>query len=386
MEKSLSLSVHQLVDFLLRTGDIDNRVYNKTTMSEGTKIHSFHQSRQKKNYIPEYYLRETFYVSDFTVTLDGRADGIIIEDDGATVDEIKSTIMPLEEYFESQKEWHLGQAKCYALMYAHLNNLFEIKVQLTYIQQIDKEKMVKHFSYKTSELEEYVKDLIIDYIDFYNYIFERTEKRNESAKTLAFPYPEFRKGQKELAKYVYGIAVNGGTLFAEAPTGIGKTMSTLYPYVRSFKDEENQKIFYLTAKNSGRLMAFEATKLLQETGLVASGIVITAKDKMCLCPGKGCNPDECPFAKDYYSHIRKVITESIRQYNLFSPEVITDIAKQYAICPFELSLDLSLYVDIIICDYNYLFDPMVYLKRYFDEDASKMIVLVDEARNLVDRG
>lgn len=386
MEKSLSLSVHQLVDFLLRTGDIDNRVYNKTTMNEGTKIHSFHQSRQKKNYIPEYYLRETFYVSDFTVTLDGRADGIIIEEDGATVDEIKSTITPLEEYFESQKEWHLGQAKCYALMYAHLNNLSEIKVQLTYIQQIDKEKMVKHFSYKTSELEEYVKDLIKDYIDFYNYIFEHTEKRNESAKTLAFPYPEFRKGQKELAKYVYGVAVNGGTLFAEAPTGIGKTMSTLYPYVRSFKDEENQKIFYLTAKNSGRLMAFEATKLLQETGLVASGIVITAKDKMCLCPGKGCNPDECPFAKDYYTHIRKVITESIRQYNLFSPEVITNIAKQYAICPFELSLDLSLYVDIIICDYNYLFDPMVYLKRYFDEDASKMIVLVDEAHNLVDRG
>jgi len=386
MEKTLSLSVHQLVDFLLRTGDIDNRVYNKTTMSEGTKIHSFHQSRQKSNYFPEYYLRETFYVSDFSVTLDGRADGIIVDEHSATVDEIKSTIMPLEEYFESQKEWHLGQAKCYALMYAHLNKLSEINVQLTYIQQVTKEKMLKNFTYKTSELEEYVNGLIVDYIDFYTYIFERTEKRNESAKTLAFPYPEFRKGQKELAKYVYGIAVNGGTLFAEAPTGIGKTMSTLYPYVRSFKDEENQKIFYLTAKNSGRTMAFEATELLLEKGLVASGIMITAKDKVCLCPGKGCNPDECPYAKDYYTHIRKVLTESIKKYNLFSPEVITDIAEQYTICPFELSLDLSLYVDIIVCDYNYLFDPMVYLKRYFDEDASKMIVLVDEAHNLVDRG
>lgn len=385
MEKVLSLSVHQLVDFLLRTGDIDNRVYNKTTMSEGTKIHSFHQARQNSNYISEFYLKETFYVEDFMVTLDGRADGVILGD-VVTIDEIKSTISPLEEYFESQKEWHLGQAKCYALMYAHLYHLDVIDIQLTYIHQIDNTKMKKRFSYKTSALEEDIKNLIKDYIGFYRYIFERTEKRNLSAQTLKFPFPKFRAGQKELSKYAYGIAKNGGILFAEAPTGIGKTMSTLYPFTKSFADEENEKIFYLTAKNSGRVTAYEATKLLLENGLFASAIMITAKDKTCLCPGKGCNPDECPFAKDYYTKIRNVIAESIKEHQLFSPEVITDIAKHYAICPFELSLDLSLYVDIIICDYNYLFDPMVYLKRYFDEDASNMIALIDESHNLVDRG
>ena len=386
MEKSLSLSVHQLVDFLLRTGDIDNRVYNKTTMSEGTKIHSFYQSKQKSNYISEFYLKETFYVSDFTVTLDGRADGVIIENDGVTIDEIKSTISPLEDYYKSQKDWHLGQAKCYALMYAHLYHLDEIGIQLTYIHQIENTKMYKHFKFKTSALEENIHNLIKDYIGFYQFIFDRTVKRNESAKTLEFPFIEFRKGQKELSKYAYGIAKNGGILFAEAPTGIGKTMSTLYPFAKSFSDEENEKIFYLTAKNSGRSMAFEATKLLLENGLYASAIMITAKDKICFCPGKGCNPDECPFAKDYYTNIRKILVDSIKEYQLFSPEVITDIAKQYAVCPFELSLDLSLYVDIIVCDYNYLFDPMVYLKRYFDEDASKMIALIDESHNLVDRG
>lgn len=386
MEKRLSLSVHQLVDFLLRTGDIDNRVFNKTTMSEGTKIHSFYQSKQNKNYISEYYLRETFYVSDFEVTLDGRADGVIINDDNVIIDEIKSTISPLKEYYEEQKEWHLGQAKCYALMYAHLNKLDKISVQLTYIHQIDNSKMYKLFSYTTKDLEKEVNDLIKDYLGFYQLIFDRTTKRNESARTLSFPFSNFRKGQREFSKYAYGIANNGGVLFVEAPTGTGKTMSTLYPFAKSFAEEENEKIFYLTAKNSGRITAYEATKLLIEHGLDASAIMITAKDKICFCPGKGCNPDECPFAKGYYTNIRRVITESLSEYNLFSPEVVTEIAKRNAICPFELSLDLSLYVDIIICDYNYLFDPMVYLKRYFDEDASKMIVLIDESHNLVDRG
>ena len=355
-------------------------------MSEGTKIHTFYQSKQNKNYIPEYYLKEVFYVDDFMISLDGRADGVIINDDNVTIDEIKSTISPLEECYESQKEWHLGQAKCYALMYAHANHIDKINVQLTYIHQIDNSKMFKFFTFDVEELERDIHKLLEDYIEFYKFIFERTEKRNLSAKTLNFPFPDFRAGQKRLSKYAYGIAKNGGILFVEAPTGIGKTMSTLYPFAKSFADEENSKIFYLTAKNSGRVTAFEATKLLLEEGLFASAIMITAKDKMCFCPGKGCNPDECPFAKDYCTHVRKVIIESIRENQLFSPELISDIAKRYAICPFELSLDLSLFVDIIVCDYNYLFDPMVYLKRYFDEDASKMICLIDESHNLVERG
>ena len=271
-------------------------------------------------------------------------------------------------------------------MYAHYKHLNSINIQLTYIHQIDNSRMLKHFTFSTSELESYVNNLIKDYLDFYKLIFARSEKRNESAKTLDFPFSHFRKGQKELAKYAYGIAKNGGLMFVEAPTGIGKTMSTLYPFAKSFADEENEKIFYLTAKNSGRIAAFEATKLLLEKGLYASAIMITAKDKVCFCPDKGCNPDECPFAKGYYTKIRNVLIESIKEHQLFTPELISEIATHYAICPFEFSLDLSLYVDIILCDYNYLFDPMVYLKRYFDEDASKMIVLVDESHNLVDRG
>ena len=386
MEKKLKLSVHQLVDFLLRVGDIDNRIYNSTTMQEGSRIHAIYQHMQGSNYLSEYSLFETFKVDDFEISLEGRADGIIVRGDEVTIDEIKSTVAKLDEYYEEQKEWHLGQAKCYALMYAHEKNLDHISVNLTYINQIDETKLVKHFSYTTEELEKDIEKLLHEYLDFYRYIFDRTKKRNESAAKLDFPFDDFRKGQRKLAKYTYGIATNGGILICEAPTGIGKTISTLYPSVKSFALEKNEKIFYLTAKNSAKEAAFQAMNLLQEKGLEATDILITAKDKICYCPGKACNPDECPYAKGYYTKIREILVDSLHKFKTFSRETILSIASFNGICPFELSLDLSLYVDVIICDYNYFFDPIVYLKRYFDEDAINNVVLVDEAHNLADRG
>lgn len=386
MEKKLKLSVHQLVDFLLRKGDIDNRVFNKSTMAEGNRIHSFYQARQGNNYLSEYFLCEKFIVDDFEIELEGRADGIIVKKGEYIVDEIKSTIVPLEEFFDNQGEWHLGQAKCYALMIAKSFNLNFVGVQLTYIHQLFDEKMSKSFVFSFEELEKYVTLLLKDYLSFYKMIFERINKRNASALSLEFPFSSFRDGQRKLAKYSFGIATNGGVMFAEAPTGIGKTISTLYPFAKSFASEENEKIFYLTAKNSGKDSAFEAAKLLISNGLECSTLIITAKDKICFCPGKACNPDECPYAKDYYSKIRSVLTKELKKNNVFSLAKIIQIASHNAICPFELSLDLSLFVDIIICDYNYLFDPMVYLKRYFDEASPKSIVLVDEAHNLVERG
>lgn len=386
MNKSLKLSVHQLVDFLLRTGDIDNRIYNSSTMSEGTRIHAYYQSKQGNNYISEYQLYEVFKVDDFEVALEGRADGIIVSGTEVTIDEIKSTVAELDSYYEEQKEWHLGQAKCYALMYAHEKNLDHVNIKLTYINQITEERKVKNFSFTVLELEKDIISLIREYLDFYRFIYERTEKRNESAKALEFPYSEFRKGQRKLAKYTYSISTKGGVLFCEAPTGIGKTVSTLFPAVKSFAEGRNEKIFYLTAKNSGKETAYQTVVAMREKGLYASEILLTAKDKICYCPGKACNPDECPYAKGYYTKIKNVLIDALKKNNSFSRETILSIASHNAICPFELSLDLSLYVDIIICDYNYFFDPIVYLKRYFDEDALNNVVLVDEAHNLVERG
>lgn len=385
MNYRLELSVHQLVDFLLRRGDIDNRVYNQETMAEGTRIHSAHQSKQGKRYLSEYPLRGTFNVRNFEIILEGRADGIIVADDGYTVDEIKSTIAPLEEFYLDQKDWHLGQAQCYALMFAMERDIEHVNIQLTYIHQLDKSKLIKVFEYTRSELEEIINQLLNEYIDFYEYILERTKRRNKSIKNLQFPFDNFRDGQRELSKYSYSIADKGGTLFVEAPTGIGKTISTLYPYVKSLANEENDKIFYLTAKNSGKETAFNMSRLLQDHGMLATPIIITAKDQICFCPGKSCNPDECPFAKGYYTNLRKAIVYGLDHYQYFDQQVISEIATKYAICPFEFSLDLSLFSDIIVCDYNYFFDPLVYLKRYFDETYSNKLILVDEAHNLIER-
>ncbi len=387
MEKYLTLSVHQLVDFLLRTGDIDNRVFNRSSMQEGSRLHAVYQNKQGSDYISEYPLKRDFTVDEVTVTLEGRADGIIKRKNGDfIIDEIKTTVVPLEEFKQENLAWHLGQAKCYALMFALEQNLDHIGVRLTYIRQgHEKEKNIEEFPFFTAELKQYVYSLLEDYLAFYNIIFRAQENRNATIANLEFPFPKYRRGQRELAKYSFAIAKNGGRFYCEAPTGIGKTMSTLYPFIKAMSLDEKSKIFYLTAKTSGKESAYHAINLLKEKGLIINDIVITAKDKICFSKGKACNPDECPFTKAYYNKIQSVLRYSLLHYDTFDYQTIINIAHENEICPFELELDLSLFSDVIICDYNYMFDPLSYMKRYFDDDSSHYLALIDEAHNLVDR-
>ena len=384
---TIELSVHQLVDFLLRKGDIDNRVFNRSSMQEGTLLHALYQSKQGDNYISEYALKRSFMVDGIEIILQGRADGIIKKSKTHyIVDEIKTTVMELEEFRDNNLAWHLGQAKCYAYMFAKIMELSSIDVRLTYIKQgKDSKKLIEQYTYQTLDLEKELYDLLEQYVEFYNLVLENTARRDASIKDLEFPFDSYRDGQKELAKYVYSVASHGGQLFVEAPTGIGKTMSTLFPYIKFLPEKENNKIFYLTAKATGKESAHHAISLLRENNLYISNVVLTSKDKICFCKDKACNPDECPFTKGYYNKIKDIIKESILRYEDFDYETICHIAKKYSVCPFELELDLSLYTDVIICDYNYVFDPISYLKRYFDDVNPEHLVLVDEAHNLVDR-
>ena len=383
----IELSVHQLVDFLLRSGDIDNRVFNRSSQTEGSRLHQVYQSSQGKNYISEYQLKQTFLIDDVEIVLQGRADGIIKKSAKEyIIDEIKTTVIELDEFREENLEWHLGQAKCYAYMFAHALNLENIGIRLTYIKQgQNSKKLIDDYQFFTSELERDVYGYLENYMSFYNVVLRLNEQRDASIKDLKFPFKKYRQGQKELSKYVYSVAKNKGKLFIEAPTGIGKTMSTIFPYIKYLTEDEQSKIFYLTAKATGKENAHKALQILKENDLSISDVVITSKEKICFCKGKSCNPDECPFTKGYYSKIRDVIKESILRYDDFDYDTICYIANKYEVCPFELELDLSLFCDVIICDYNYVFDPISYMKRYFDEDASHHLVLVDEAHNLVDR-
>ena len=387
MSKSLTLSVHQLVDFLLRTGDIDTRVFNRSSMTEGSRIHSSYQSAQGSNYMSEYPLLHRFVVEGVEITLQGRADGIIKRKSGEfIIDEIKSTVEDLQKFRDENFEWHIGQAKCYAYLFALEQKLESISVRLTYIKQgKEREKRIEDYFFLTAELEQYVHSLMEDYLDFYNLIFRHIEAKNKSIQGLSFPFDKYRQGQRELAKYCYAIGKNGGHLFVEAPTGIGKTMSTLFPFIKASDDNDETKIFYLTAKTSGKESAYNAVNILKDKGLIANDIVITAKDKICFCKGSACNPDECPYAKGYYNKIQSVLKFSLLNDSTFGPEKIIQIAKDNEICPFEFELDLSLFCDIIICDYNYMFDPISYMQRYFAEDASCHLALVDEVHNLIDR-
>ena len=385
----LSLSVHQLVDVLLRRGDIDNRVYNQETMNAGSRLHSFYQSKQGEGYLAETYLSARIEVEGGVITLSGRADGLFFRDEVPVIDEIKTTIAPVQEFAAEQEAWHLGQAVCYAYMYLCMQGGSKAGVRLTYFHQINTEdKLIKDYEFSFDELEERVKGYCRDYLADRAITDAHVKSRDLSAKDLPFPYSVFRQGQRELSKYVFGIAKHGGTLFVEAPTGIGKTMSTLYPYVKAFKEGRVDKIFYLTAKNTGAQSAYSAMGDLIDKGLDALDITLLAKEKVCFCPGCECNPDECPFARGYYGKLRGAITEALESKKRLDVDFLRQFCLEKELCPFEFQLDLSLRCDVIIADYNYFFDPIVHLERYFDDavDASTDLLLIDEAHNLLDRG
>ncbi len=386
MNPKIVLSVHGLVDFLLRKGDIDNRVYNSSSMLEGTRIHLRYQQIQKGNYLSEQYLSASLEIEGYTFELSGRADGIIVGGAQPIIDEIKSTVSELETFYESQKEWHLGQAQVYAYMYCKENGLDACGIRLTYISQQDnKDKLILNFSFTFDQLEERVRRLCEEYLHFYRKIDAHNEARTLSSRNLEFPFEQYRPGQRDMARYVYGSILNRKPTFIEAPTGIGKTISTLFPAVKSFSTLGVEKIFYLSSKNVIKEVAYSTCRILSENGLIARVIKLTAKEKMCRVDSRKCNPDECPFTKGYYDKLKAVIDETISSHLLLDEDKINLLADEHEMCPFELQLDLSLFCDIIICDYNYLFDPIAYLRRFFDQEKVPYVALIDEAHNLVDR-
>ncbi len=358
-------------------------------MQMGTKLHGVQQEKQGNSYLSEYPLSGTISRPLGELALSGRADGIIIGGSSPVIDEIKTTIIPLKDFYNQQSQWHKGQALVYAYLYLQKNGGDGASIQLTYLSQVRSgESMVKRFHYTRKEIEDIVEGYCDDYLAFYQRQFRHWKERDDSAKELQFPYPNFRDGQRELAKYCFGIAKKGGILFAEAPTGIGKTMSTLFPFVKSFDERRVQKIFYFTAKNTGAQSAAEAIGELREKGLVVRDSNLLAKEKICLCPGHRCNPDDCKFAKGYYTKLKAAIETALDSGERFDQAAISCWCRNAELCPFEFQLDLSLFSDIVIGDYNYFFDPIVHLERYFDPsvDQSKFLVLIDEAHNLVDRG
>ncbi|MBC1568674.1 ATP-dependent DNA helicase [Listeria sp. FSL L7-1425] len=380
--KKVQISVRRLVEFVQRSGSIDSRMTSSDRALEGTKIHQLLQKEAGEEYVAEVRLNLERVVDEIAFSLDGRADGII---NAQTIDEIKTTETPMEEITEDFRPLHWAQLICYGFMLAEKSDLPEVTLQLTYYQVLDKE--VKRFQRVMSraEMGAFVDDLLSKYAVWAKAAAAWEMKRNKTIQALTFPYDSYRSGQRELAIAVYRTVSSEESLFCEAPTGIGKTMSTLFPGVKAMGEGRTDKLFYFTAKTITRQVAEDALDEMRRKGLAARSVTITAKDKICFLDERKCEPDHCQFARGYYDRLNEGLFDMLQSEEAITRSVVEEYARKYTLCPFELSLDVALFCDVIICDYNYLFDPVVYLKRFFAEGPGKYTFLVDEVHNLVDR-
>jgi Rad3-related DNA helicase len=381
------VSVRNLVEFVLRNGDIDNRRRQgaENAMQEGSRIHRMIQKRMGADYQSEVFLRYTEDTDKYRLVVEGRADGIIDNKDGIVIDEIKGTYRDLVKMKEPAP-LHVAQAKCYAYMYGLKKQCDSIRIRMTYCNMESEELKYFYLDFMFSELAEWFAGLLQSYRKWADYSWEWRILRQQSIEKMKFPF-DYRDGQRELVTHVYSTIYHKRKLFLEAPTGAGKTISTIFPAVKAMGKGMGERIFYLTAKTITRTVAEDTFEILRSKGLRFKSVVLTAKEKICFTEEKECNPESCPYAKGHFDRINDAMYEMLTQEESFTREVIERYAEKYMVCPFELCLDMSLFADGIIGDYNYLFDPHVYLKRFFgDGNGGDYLFLIDEAHNLLERG
>lgn len=388
-KKQVRISVRALVEFVLRSGDIDNRrsgAAQKDAMAAGTRIHKKIQKRMGGNYRAEVPLKYTALdeEEDIELLVEGRADGIFEEDGIVTIDEIKGVYMDLERLTEPVAV-HMAQAMCYGYFYCCDRDLDGVRIQLTYCNLETEEIRRFHEDRSKEELEVWFRSVIHEYFKWARYLCHHELQRNQSISGLEFPFP-YREGQRDLAVAVYKTISRKKRLFIQAPTGIGKTLSTIFPAVQAMGAGKASKVFYLTAKTITRTVAEEAFRILRSRGLVFTAVTITAKEKLCPMEKTECNPEACPYAKGHFDRVNEAVFDILHLEQEMDRETVLRYAEKYRVCPFEFCLDISSWTDGIICDYNYVFDPNVRLKRYFADGASgDYLFLVDEAHNLVSR-
>ena len=384
MKERLRIPVRALVEWVLRSGDLGSGQSGPVNSVDAIRIHKKIQRSRQGRYAPEVPIRLETETERFIVELSGRIDGILTDPDRVVIEEIKTTTRPLDgfDHFESGPHW--GQVQLYAYMYAVQNDLLEVDVQLTYYHIGSGQTREYVRTRGLDELTVFFRDILNRYLGWMEKVVDRITRRNRSLTELQFPFSTFRPGQREMAVRVYLAIKNGTRLLVQAPTGIGKTMAALFPGLKALAEGLTPRLFYLTARTTGGVAAEKAIRTLCSAGEGLKWVRLTAKEKMCLNPESDCNGESCFLAKGYYDRLPEAL-DSIFTEDDFSRERILSLAERSRLCPFELSLDLALWVDVIICDYNYAFDPRVHLRRFFQDGSGDHTFLVDEAHNLVER-
>ncbi len=372
----IRISVRNLIEFVLRSGDYRSEFTASSRPVEGTKGHRRVQKSRPESYRSEISISRVFSVNELEIEVQGRIDGIF---EGPVIDEIKTTYAELPS---EGHPMHWAQAKFYAWMVALNRNLDVIDVQLTYLQLDSQQTREIRNTFPRKELEDCCRKILDSYAEWAKLRTGWEIEKLQSAEKLEFPFDEYREGQRQLAVGVWRTIDTGKRLYVQAPTGIGKTMGTIFPTVKAC--ERYVKLFYLTAKTTGRAVAENTFGILRGGGLKFKSLTLTAKEKICFSPGSACVPEECLFAEGYFDRLREALEDAHRYDNL-DRATIEEVARRHRVCPFEFSLEVSLWADAVICDYNYVFDPRVYLRRFFLESSDPYLFLIDEAHNLPDR-
>ncbi len=375
--------VKEVVSYVYQQGDLNLEYFQANRAKYGTEAHQVIQEQYLDEEC-EVYIEHVLAVDEHEIQLSGRMDLLLERDGNYIVGEIKSTTRRLESIEENDRPAHYAQAKMYAyLLLCQHQEWKEITVRLIYcdIEGISQ----RHFDqvYTKEELEPFAYETVRIYLEWYFILLQSMELKLKTAKTLQFPFGDFRSYQRELSASVYQCVKQKKRLLLRAPTGIGKTMGTIFPSIKALTKHE-QKIFYFTAKTIGRQVAEKAFDTCLANGWHAKITTITAKEKICLMDEVKCDPSYCPYAKGYFDRINEATKDLFQSEQLFNRERIVTYAKKHQVCPFEYSLAMASISDGVIGDYNYMFDPRAYLRRFFDE-PSPHIALIDEAHNLYDR-
>jgi DNA excision repair protein ERCC-2 len=382
--KKIQISVRDLVELIYGSGSITNLKDLKKRADEGTLIHRYWQDKYLESDRKEVVVQDLYETESFEINISGRIDGLLLRDDQTIIEEIKSTHIDLDQLDETSIPAHMAQAKIYAYIFAHQNALEGLEVWLTYIDvQTKNVKQLKTY-YGIKDLKAFYESSLKAFVEWQDTLNQHEDARLSSIEGLSFPFKKYRFNQRRMMAVIYRNIVSKEVAYIEAPTGLGKTVASIFSAFKAIH-QPKQKIFYLTAKNDGKRTALETINLLEKEGLKAKTVELTAKDSICFLEKRDCDPNVCPFANGYYSKVFKAIEDMFINESVFSRPIIEQYARKHVVCPFELSLDISNYSDIVICDYNYVFDPIVHLIRYFEENAYQPIILVDEAHNLVSR-
>ncbi len=377
----IKIAVKELAQYVCRSGNLTSEYFSSQDYEEGSRLHKLLQKKYNDKSKSEVYIKKEMTYHNKPIVLHGFIDGVLNIDDEIIIEEIKSTQMDFEEL--EIKEDHLAQLKVYSYLYALENEMTTIHMRLTYVSTIDFKTKLFDYIVNTQELEDYFFFLLEKYMEWVEINQEAIKRKEETIQSIKFPFSMMRPGQRDMMKACYHIMKTKDILYAIAPTGIGKTMATLFATLKTLKAKD--KLFYCTAKGSGKNAPLAAIKILEEKGLRIKTINITAKNKICNSKFKNCKPEDCPFAIGYFDRIREAIEYIFQNWDTFDEQIISTVANKFRICAFEFSLDLSYYCDVILADYNYVFDPRVRLIRYFENSVYQPKVLVDEAHNLISR-